>query len=183
MTTMKKIVLAVLAIAAIAVAAVIGIRTQRLPVDDNAVAVIGDQCPSFTVQMLDGEAVSIDSLRGKTVLINFWATWCPPCNEEMTRVEKEIVERFAGEEFVFLPISRGEKPEVVSEWRTKKGYTFDLGLDTATEIFPLFAKSDIPRNYLIAPDGTILHYEVGYDPEHFDELVNRIDQTIQNAKK
>ena len=179
----KKIIIAVLALLAIAAAAMVGISAQRLPVDDAAVAVIGDQCPSFTVQMLDGDEISIDSLRGKTVLINFWATWCPPCNEEMTRVEKEIVERFADEEFVFPPISRGEKPEVVSAWRTKKDYKFDTGLDIATEIFPLFAKSDIPRNYLIGPDGTILHYEVGYEPEHFDELVKRIDETIQNAKK
>ncbi len=182
---MKKIVLAVLAIAAIAAAVVVGTRTQHQPVevDDAAVAVIGDQCPSFTVQMLDGKVVSIEALRGKTVLINFWATWCPPCNEEMTRVEAEIVERFAGEEFVFLPISRGEEPEVVSAWREKKGYKFDTGLDIATEIFPLFAKTGIPRNYLIGPDGTIVYYEVGYEPELFDELVTKIDETIQNAKK
>lgn len=180
---MKKIIVAVVFLAAIAVAAVVAIRTQRLPVDDAAVAVIGDKCPSFEVQMLDGDVVSIDSLRGKTVLINFWATWCPPCNEEMERVEKDIVERFAGEEFVFLPISRGEKPEVVSAWRTKKGYKFDTGLDIATEIFPLFARTYIPRNYLIDPDGTIVYYEVGYDAELFDELVTKIDETIQNAKK
>lgn len=180
---MKKIIVAVVFLAAIAVAAVVAIRTQRLPVDDAAVAVIGDKCPSFEVQMLDGDVVSIDSLRGKTVLINFWATWCPPCNEEMERVEKDIVERFAGEEFVFLPISRGEKPEVVSAWRTKKGYKFDIGLDIATEIFPQFARTYIPRNYLIDPDGTIVYYEVGYDEKLFDELVNKIDETIQNAKK
>lgn len=180
---MKKIIVAVVFLAAIAVAAVVAIRTQRLPVDDAAVAVIGDKCPSFEVQMLDGDVVSIDSLRGKTVLINFWATWCPPCNEEMARVEKDIVERFAGEEFVFLPISRGEKPEVVSAWRTKKGYKFDTGLDIATEIFPQFARTYIPRNYLIDPDGTIVYYEVGYDVKLFDELVNKIDETIQNAKK
>ena len=181
---MKKIILAVLALLTITSAAVVAARyTAYESADPNAVAKVGDQCPSFTVQMLDGEVVSIEALRGKTVLINFWATWCPPCNEEMTRVEKEIVERFADEEFVFLPISRGEKPEVVSAWRTKKDYKFDTGLDIATEIFPLFAKSDIPRNYLIGPDGTILHYEVGYEPEHFDELVKRIDETIQNAKK
>lgn len=179
----KKIIIAVLSVLAISVAAIIGISAQRLPVDDAAVAVIGDRCPSFTVQMLDGDVVSIDSLRGKTVLINFWATWCPPCNEEMTRVEKEIIERFADEEFVFLPISRGEKPEVVSTWRTKKGYKFDTGLDIATEIFPKFAKTGIPRNYLIGPDGTIVYYEVGYDSALFDELVKKIDETIQNAKK
>ena len=180
---MKKIIVAVLCIAAIALASFVVIRAQRLPVDDAAVAVIADKCPSFEVQMLDGDVVSIDSLRGKTVLINFWATWCPPCNEEMTRVEKDIVERFAGEEFVFLPISRGEEPEVVSAWRTKQGYKFDVGLDIATEIFPLCARTYIPRNYLIDPNGTIVYYEVGYDAELFDELVNKIDETIQNAKK
>ena len=181
---MKKLIFTLLAVFAVASVAVMAARyTADESADPNAVAKVGDQCPSFTVQMLDGDEVAIDSLRGKTVLINFWATWCPPCNEEMTRVEKEIVERFADEEFVFLPISRGEKPEVVSAWRTKKGYKFDTGLDIATEIFPLFAKTGIPRNYLIGPDGTILHYEVGYEPEHFDELVKRIDETIQNAKK
>ncbi len=179
----KKIIVAVVFLLAVSIASMLVIRTQRLPIDDAAVAVIGDKCPSFTVQMLDGDAVSIEELRGKTVLINFWATWCPPCNEEMERVEKDIVERFAGEEFVFLPISRGEKPEVVSAWRTKKGYKFDIGLDIATEIFPQFARTYIPRNYLIDPDGTIVYYEVGYDTELFDELVKKIDETIQNAKK
>lgn len=181
---MKKIIIAILALLTISTAAVVAARyTQYQSSDPNAVAVVGDQCPSFEVQMLDGELVSIDSLRGKTVLINFWATWCPPCNKEMTRVEKEIVERFADEEFVFLPISRGEKPEVVKTWRTKNGYKFDTGLDIATEIFPLFARTGIPRNYLIGPDGTIVYYEVGYTPELFDELVKKIDATIQNAKK
>ena len=181
---MKKTIVVILGFLAIALAAFVVARSNADQiVDPNAVAKVGDQCPSFTVQMLDGEVISIDSLRGKTVLINFWATWCPPCNQEMTRVEKEIVERFADEEFVFLPISRGEKPEVVSTWRTKKGYKFDTGLDIATEIFPLFAKTGIPRNYLIGPDGTIVYYEVGYTPDLFDVLVKEIDKTIQNAKK
>ena len=181
---MKKTIFVILGFLAIALAAFVVARSNADQiVDPNAVAKVGDQCPSFTVQMLDGEEIAIDSLRGKTVLINFWATWCPPCNQEMTRVEKDIVERFADEEFVFLPISRGEKPEVVSTWRTKKGYKFDTGLDIATEIFPLFAKTGIPRNYLIGPDGTIVYYEVGYTPDLFNELVKKIDQTIQNAKK
>ena len=181
---MKKTIFVILGFLAIALAAFVVARSNADQiVDPNAVAKVGDQCPSFTVQMLDGEEIAIDSLRGKTVLINFWATWCPPCNQEMTRVEKEIVERFAGEEFVFLPISRGEKPEVVSAWRTKKGYKFNTGLDIVTEIFPLFAKTGIPRNYLIGPDGTIVYYEVGYTPDLFNELVKKIDQTIQNAKK
>lgn len=142
----------------------------------------GDRVPSFTVEMLDGGSVSIDDLRGKTVLVNFWATWCPPCNQEMARVEKEIVERFAGEEFVFLPISRGETAETVRAWREKRGYGFDTGLDVETSVFPLFAESGIPRNFIVDPEGRIAFCGIGYEPEEFDAMVLKIAEVIDNNR-
>ncbi len=143
---------------------------------------VGDAVPSFTVEMLDGGSVSIDELRGKTVLVNFWATWCPPCNQEMKRVEKEIIERFAGEEFVFLPISRGETAETVRAWREQRGYGFDTGVDGGTEVFPLFAESGIPRNFIIDPKGRIAFCGIGYEPEEFDAMVNKIAEVIEQNR-
>ena len=119
---MKKIIFAILALLTISSAAVIAARyTQNISADPDAVAKVGDQCPSFTVQMLDGDEISIDSLRGKTVLINFWATWCPPCREELKYVQKDIVDRFAGQDFAFVAVSRGETRAKVEAF-VKGGY-------------------------------------------------------------
>ena len=176
---MKKIIVAVLFISAIALASFVVIRAQRLPVDDAAVAVIGDKCPSFEVQMLDGDVVSIDSLRGKTVLINFWATWCPPCREELKRVQADLIDRFAGKDFLFIPISRGEERDTVAAFREQNGYTFTMGLDPERTIYDQYASNYIPRNFLIDRDGKVVTASVGYEPEEFDALIAQIEAMLQ----
>ena len=60
---------------------------------------VGDDVPEFVVEMFDGQKINIKDLKGKIVLINFWATWCPPCQEELKRVQKEIIDRFKGKGF------------------------------------------------------------------------------------
>lgn len=143
----------------------------------------GVEVPHFTVTMLGGGTVDTDDLRGTTVLITFWASWCPDCQREMSRVEKDIVERFAGEKFLFLPISRGEKAETVSEWLARNGYGFDTGLDPDASIFRLFAESGIPRNILVDPQGMIVSTGIGDDGTSFDQLIGRIAATIDNARE
>lgn len=175
---MKRIITLMVAVFAVAFASGCGSRDSG----NDALVSVGETVPSFTVAMLDGDTVSIESLRGKTVLVNFWATWCPPCNNEMARVEKDIIDRFAGEAFVFLPVSRGENPEDVRAWRQSKGYRFDTGMDVDTAIFPLFAETGIPRNFVIDPDGKIVFCGVGYTPQEFDEMVDFIARTIEEHR-
>ena len=140
---------------------------------------VGDAAPDFTVTMFDGNEVTLSKLKGKVVLVNFWATWCPPCREELTHVEKEIIKAFEGQEFVFLPISRGEKRETVEKFRKKMGYSFPMGLDPDQSIFNKFASNYIPRNFLIGKDGKIAFISVGFDEAEFQALIAEIKKTLK----
>ena len=140
----------------------------------------GDTAPDFTVELFDGSQVALSSLRGKVVLLNFWATWCPPCRQELTRVQEEIIDRFAGKPFVFLPVSRGEKRETVAAFREKTGYSFPMGLDSARTVYDRYASNYIPRNFLIDKEGKVVLATVGYDDGEFDDLIRTIEKTLEN---
>lgn len=143
----------------------------------------GDQAPDFTVEMFDGSQITLSELRGKVVLLNFWATWCPPCREELTHVQTEIIDRFADRPFLFLPISRGEERDAVAAFRQKTGYTFPMGLDPSRTIYDRYASNFIPRNFLIGPDGKIVLATVGYDEQEFEELIATIERTLSTPAK
>lgn len=143
---------------------------------------VGDPAPDFRVEMFDGTTFTLGSLRGRVVLLSFWATWCPPCREELARVNEDFIDRFASyEDFVFLPVSRGETREAVAAFREKTGYTFPMGLDPEQNIYKLYASNYIPRNFLIDRDGRIIALTVGYEAPEFDELVQQIEAQLNSA--
>lgn len=155
---------------------------QRAGEDTTALVRVGDKAPDFTVEMFDGAEISLEALRGKVVLLNFWATWCPPCRKELTHVQKEIIDRFEGRPFVFLPVSRGESREAVAAFREKTGYAFPMGLDSLRTVYDRYASNFIPRNFLIGPDGKVVFSAVGYDEEEFRELILAIEEALAKAE-
>ena len=90
---------------------------------------------------------------------------CPPCRQELTRVQKDLIDRFAGRDFLFLPVSRGEKRSDVAAFREKTGYTFPMGLDSTRTIYDRYATNFIPRNYLIDRDGRIITATIATRPK------------------
>ncbi|MDE5695716.1 MAG: TlpA family protein disulfide reductase [Alistipes sp.] len=159
-----------------------GGRTSRkaadADADASALVKAGDMAPDFTVEMFDGSRLTLSDLRGKVVLLNFWATWCPPCRQELARVQTDVLDRFVGEDFFFLPVARGENRETVGAFRQKLGYLFPMGLDPEQSIYGRYASNYIPRNFLIGRDGRIVLASVGYDPDEFGELMLAIEQTL-----
>lgn len=158
-----------------------GNSTKGASADTEATTLVkvGDTAPDFTVTMFDGSQVTLSALKGKVVLLNFWATWCPPCREELTHVQSELIDHFAGREFVFLPISRGEERSAVETFRQKMGYTFPMGLDLDRAIYDRYASNFIPRNFLIGPDGKVLMTTIGFDQAEFATLIQTIEKTLQ----
>ena len=152
-------------------------QTQE-QVDASTLVKQGQVAPDFTVEMFDGKTVRLSDLKGKVVLLNFWATWCPPCREELARVQTDIIDRFAGKDFVFLPISRGEELQTVNAFRKRMGYTFPMGLDPDQKIFRRYATNYIPRNFLIDRNGNVALVSIGYDKREFAHLVETIEKEL-----
>ncbi len=156
------------------------VETEEVKGDGNIIKA-DDSMPEFSIKLTNGETITPESLRGKVVLVNFWATWCPPCQEELKRVQADIIERFAGRDFVFLPISRGEELATVEKFLADNGYTFAVGVDTDQSVYNLFASEYIPRNYLVNRHGVVVDATVGYEAEEFEKLLQTVEMTL-NAR-
>ena len=133
----------------------------------------GDKAPDFTVEMLDGRSVTLSELQGKPVLLIFWATWCPPCREELSHLQEGVIDLF-GDKITVLPISRGEKRETVEGFLDKMGYTFPVGLDGDQSIYKKYASNYIPRCFVINAKGVVEYAGVGYD----EEIAKKVHDTL-----
>ncbi|TYA92106.1 TlpA family protein disulfide reductase [Seonamhaeicola marinus] len=158
----------------------------RHPIEKKAVAkefllTLNDPAKNFSVTMLNGEEITLEKLKGKVVLVNFWATWCAPCLMEFSEIPEKILKPFGAKDFVFVPIAIGQKKETVSkkmEQLKKYGVNFNVGYDTNAEIWHQYAKGSIPKNFLIDKNGTIRYVSKGYSEETFNKLVSEIEKLI-----
>lgn len=108
----------------------------------------------FALTALDGKTYSLDRLRGKVVLLNFWATWCPPCRREMPDME-ELYRRFSSKGLVVLAVS-DEKRETVEEFLKKQNYTFPVLLDPDRGVHTAFGIEGIPNSFLFDRQGKLV---------------------------
>ena len=136
----------------------------------------GDIAPDFTAEMLDGSRVTLSELKGKPTLLIFWATWCPPCRLELSKLQEHIIDPY-GDRINVLPLSRGEERSVVEEYISKMGYTFAVGLDSDQSIFNKYATNYIPRCFVIDAKGKVLYSGVGYD----DVVAMEVEESIEKA--
>jgi peroxiredoxin len=143
----------------------------------------GDMAPDFSVEMLDGTDIKLSNLKGKVVLLNFWATWCGPCMQEFKVIPDRLIKRFAGnQDFIFIPISRGETRETVEEKMKhlkREKINFPVGLDPEKKIYSMYAKKFIPRSFLIDKDGKISCFSIGYSHKEFEKLIEKIDELLK----
>ena len=123
---------------------------------------VGDPAPDISVVMLDGSKKRLSDFRGKLVLLNFFATWCGPCNDEFPHLQELWNDLKANDRFTMLVVSREETKDTVAAFIATRGFTFPVALDPSAAAFSQFAKESIPRTYLIGRDGTILFQTLGF---------------------
>lgn len=139
---------------------------------------VGDPAPAFELQSLDGKPIKEADVKGKVVLLNFFATWCGPCLAELPRVEREIWERFRSKGLIVLAVGREHTPEELVEFNTERKFTFLLAADPQRKVYDTFAAKKIPRSYVLGADGKIAYQSVGYSTPEFERLIAAIEREL-----
>ena len=121
---------------------------------------VGEPAPDFRLQNLNGQSVTLSELRGKPVLLNFWATWCPPCRAEMPYLQ-EIYEEWTGMGLVLLTINVGESSTRVKDFLETYNLSLPVLLDTNRSVANKYNITGIPTTFFIDKDGIIQEKVVG----------------------
>jgi len=136
-------------------------------------AVSGDEGSTFQLQDLDGKAVRLDELRGKLVWVNFWASWCPPCQGE-TPVLRDLDEEYRDQGLAIVGVAVQETTiDNVREYAARYELGYRIAFDTSADIFRLYRVYALPTQFFIGPDGTIL--DVVNGPLRHEDAQARID--------
>lgn len=140
---------------------------------------VGQDVPAFTVKTLDGQTIDITKMKGKVILLNFFATWCAPCMLEMPHVEKDIWQKLKNENFIVLAVGREHSAEELIKFNKEKGFTFSIAPDPKRSVYSLFAKELIPRNYVIDKKGKIAFQGTGYEEKEFKSMIEKIQKLLK----
>ncbi len=133
---------------------------------------------SFTLTTLEGETLDFANLQGKTIFMNFWATWCPPCLAEMPGIER-LYRQIADKEITFVMIALDKDANKVKEFIDKKKYTFPIYRLTTT-LPNVYQSQAIPTTFVISAKGNIIMKETGiadYDNQEFRNFLLKISQS------
>ncbi len=115
----------------------------------------GFLAPDFELPLLDGGTAKLSDYRGHHVVLNFWATWCPPCRAEMPAIIKEYT-RYKDKGLIVLAIDQSEPEEKVRAFRDAYGMPFPILLDKSMRVADMYRIRSLPTTYFITPDGTII---------------------------
>ena len=121
---------------------------------------VGHRAPDFTLPLLGGRTLHMRSLRGKVVLINFWATWCIPCRAEMPRLASWY-QRYRSNRLIVLGIDKQEPSNDVSNFMDRFHVTYPLGIDDHGSILDSYRVTPLPASFLVDSSGIIRSIRYG----------------------
>lgn len=133
--------------------------TQEQPVAKGGL--VGQAAPDFTLTDMQGQKVTLSQFRGKVVILNFWATWCPPCREEMPSMER-LYRNLESQGLVLLAVNIEKNgKDAVSQFLQKRPYTFPILLDDESVVQNTYKVFRFPESFIIDRNGVVVERVIG----------------------
>lgn len=149
--------------------------------EDQSTVQIGDIAPPFVVKDLNGNKVSISDYQGKILLLDFWATWCPPCKDAIPHLNN-LQKEFQDKEFTVLGLSIDGKSERVKKFHNTYSLKYPILLADPITIRS-YGVSQVPTLYLIGFDGRVVYKQLGMDTSQEEYIKNKIESLLESKPK
>ncbi|HMK66103.1 MAG TPA: TlpA disulfide reductase family protein [Thermodesulfobacteriota bacterium] len=140
---------------------------------------IGEAAPDFRLSALGGKSVSLSDYKGKVVFLNIWASWCPPCREEMPSMEA-LYNKLKGMPFEMIAVSIDQSgEETVGSFAAQFGLTFPVLLDPESKTYRLYGLTGVPETFIVDKNGVIIQKIIGPQDWMNKQWLNYFDHIIR----
>ena len=165
---MKRRGTLVLGIVAALFAAAVGVWVAFFQPPSRPTLRVGETAPDFALPLLGGGEVALDSLRGKVLFVNFWATWCTPCRMEAPSLQRLYATlKGDGFEVLGITIDKADDGEALQRFKSDFSLGFPIPLDPTKRVYDAYRVGGVPETYLVDGDGKILEHFIG--PQNWDD--------------
>jgi len=138
----------------------------------------GGPAPSFTLAALTGQQAALSQYKGQVVMVNFWATWCGPCQQEMPLLD-QMYKKYKPAGFTLIGVNVDKEGPAVKDLMARKPVSFPVLLDPANQVSKAYHVDEMPSSVLIDRKGEIRYIHRGYRPGDENEYQDRIRQLIR----
>jgi cytochrome c biogenesis protein CcmG/thiol:disulfide interchange protein DsbE len=137
---------------------------------------VGDRVPELILTTFAGDEIDFADLHGQIIVVNFWASWCKPCEQEAVELE-QAYQMYKDQGVVFLGVDYVDTEKEARAYLAKFGITYPNGPDLGTRISQAFRTIGVPETYIIGPDGRLAAAKIG-PYVSLDEIVNQIETVM-----
>ncbi|HKK66494.1 MAG TPA: TlpA disulfide reductase family protein [Clostridia bacterium] len=137
--------------------------------------------PDFTIETLQGDRVSLSDYRGEVVLLNLWATWCPPCREEMPSMQS-IYDQLKDRGFTILAVAAPNPPretfEKIENYVSENEYTFPVLIDSEYKVYGTYGTGSIPTSWVVDTEGNLVSRLVGATDWESESIMRAFEELL-----
>jgi DsbE subfamily thiol:disulfide oxidoreductase len=135
----------------------------------------GQPAPNFTLSLLDGSTLSLADLQEQVVVVNFWASWCPPCEREAPELQA-VWNEYQGQGVAFVGIVYQDQEAAVRQFIARFGLTYPVGMDVGDRIATAYGITGVPETFIVGPEGRVAYVHIG--PVTAETLAGELDALL-----